>query len=321
MKNILKYIIAVFVGGLIFASCEKSRPVVYTGEKFVAFEDTLLTIAESSAKEDANGETQVIPSIATIRINRGTGDISKDLVVSFSVKAKYVSKDPNTGEEIEGADVPAGNFYLSSPSAVTIKAGEGFAFITVTAVDNDLTDGNKKLTFTIESTSDASFTLGYPGPDKKAKSMVLYIEDDDCPLNINDFVGTLKVKEFSGRIGAIREYLVTSTQVNPTTISITPFFNPTDPAVGLSGLCPNPLPVQLVLQPATKSVFIPTTPAFQYTCGSLAGQFRHAVDGTAIGLRQSKLNTCGRFMKISYIIQNLSNNALIEIVELGDYRK
>jgi hypothetical protein len=320
MKKIFQYISFAFVGGLLFASCEKSRPVVYTGEKFVAFEDTLLTIPESSAKEDANGETQAIPSIATIRINRGSGDISKDLVVSFSVKAKYVTTD-SSGNEVEQGDVPAGSFYLSSPSAVTIKAGEGFAFVTLTAVDNDITDGNKKLTFTLESASDASFTIGYPGPDKKAKSMVLYIEDDDCPLDINDFVGNLKVKEFSGRIGAIREYLLTSTLVNPTTISVTPFFYPTDAALGLASNCPVSSPVQIVFQPTTKSVFIPTQPAFQYTCGSLSGQFRHAVDGAALGLRPSQLNTCGKFMKISYGIQNLSNGGLIEVVELGDYRK
>jgi|GEM_PF-6234408 hypothetical protein len=318
MKKIFQYISFAFVGGLLFASCEKSRPVVYTGEKFVSFEDTLLTIPESSAKEDANGELQTIPSIATIRINRGTGDISKDLVVSYSVKAKYVTTD-TLGNEVILGDVPEGNFYLSSPGAVTIKAGEGFAFITVTAVDNDLTDGNKKLTFTIESTSDASFTIGYPGPDKKAKSMDLYIEDDDCPLDINDFVGTLKVKEFSVRLGTTREYLVTSTQVNPTTIALTPFFDPA--GTDLASNCPSPFPVQLVLQPATKGVFIPTQPAFQYTCGSLTGQNRHAVDGAALGLRPSKLNTCGKFMKISYGIQNLSNGGLIEIVELGDYRK
>ncbi len=318
MKKIFQYISLAFVGGVLFASCEKSRPVVYTGEKFVSFEDTLLTIPESNAKEDANGEVQTIPSIATIRINRATGDISKDLVVSYSVKAKYVTTDI-LGNEVILGDVPEGNFYLSSPGAVTIKAGEGFAFITVTAVDNDLTDGNKKLTFTIESTSDASFTIGYPGPDKKAKSMDLYIEDDDCPLDINDFVGTLKVKEYSARLQTVREYLVTSTQVNPTTIALTPFFDPA--STDLSALCPNPIPVQLVLQPATKSVFIPTQPAFQYTCGSIAGQFRHAVDGAALGLKPSKLNTCGKFMKISYVIQNINTSGLLEIVELGDYRK
>lgn len=314
MKKVFRHISLVFVGGLFLASCEKSRPVVYTGEKFVAFEDTLLTIPESREKTDANGETQPIPSIATIRINRATGDISKDLVVSYSVKAKYVDKDGN-----ELGDVPSGNFYLSSPTSVTIKAGEGFAFITITAVDNNDPDGDKKITITLESTSDASFTLGYPGPDKKAKSTVLLIEDDDCPLDINQFVGNLKVKEFSARLGTLREYLVTSTQVNANTIALTPFFNPN--GTDLSSLCPSSFPVQLVLQPSSKSVFIPTQPAFQYTCGSIAGQIRHAQDGTVIGLKASKLNTCAGFMKISYVIRNLSSGGLLEIVELGDYRK
>lgn len=181
MKNILKYISVAFVGGLILASCEKSRPVVYTGEKFVAFEDTLIKVDESSTKEDANGSTQVIPTIVTVRINRGTGDISKDLVVSYSVKAKYVKEDDD-GNEIELGDVPEGNFYLSSPSSVVIKAGEGFAFITITAVDNDILDGDKKITITLNSVSDNSYKLGYPGPNSKAKKIDVYLLDDECGL-------------------------------------------------------------------------------------------------------------------------------------------
>lgn len=323
MKKIL-YSIIFLASSLAFMACEKSAPVVYTGEKFVHFQDTLLNISESSAKEDANGTLQDVPSIVTIRINRATTDISKELVVAFSVKAKYVAIDtvtgsPTFGEEIELGDVPQTAYYLSSSSAVTIKAGEAFAFITVTAVNNDITDGNKKLTFTIESASDASFTLGYPGPAKKAKSMDLYINDDDCPLDINDFVGTLRVREFSARLGEIRSYNVTSTQVGPSSISLFPFFDPASTDLASNG--PNPIPVTVVLNEATKSAFIPTQPAFQYTVGSLAGQFRHAVDGAALGLAPSQLSTCDKTLKLSYVIQNISSGGLIEIVELGEYKK
>lgn len=312
------------VASLLFMACEKSAPVVYTGEKFVHFQDTLLTISESAVKEDANGETQQIPSIVTLRINRATTDISKELVVAFNVKAKYVAIDtvsgsPTEGQEIEVGDVPSTEYFLSSPSAVTIKAGEAFAFVTVTAKNNDITDGNKKLTFTLESTSDASFTLGYPGPDKKAQSMVLYINDDDCPLDINDFVGTLKVSEFSARLGEVRNYTVTSTQAGPSSISLTPFFDPMN--TDLVAFAPNPIPVTVEFNETAKSAFIPTQPAFQYTAGSLAGQFRHAGDGTLVGLLPSQLNTCDKTLKLSYIIFNISSGGLIEYVELGEYKK
>ncbi|GAB4123212.1 MAG: hypothetical protein OHK0045_13000 [Raineya sp.] len=323
MKKLL-YTLTFLASSVFFMACEKSAPVVYTGEKFVHFQDTLLSITEGSAKEDANGTLQIIPSIVTLRINRATTDISKELVVSFSVKAKYVAIDtvtgsPTNGEEIELGDVPATDYFLSSPTAVTIKAGEAFAFVTLTAKDNNITDGNKKLTFTLESTSDASFTLGYPGPAKKAKSMVVYINDDDCPLDINDFVGTLKVKEFSARLGDVRNYTITSTQVGPSSISVIPFFDPMGTDLAPNG--PNPIPVTINLNEATKSAFIPTQPAFQYTAGSLAGAFRHAVDGGSVGLAPSQLNTCEKTLYLSYIIQNISSGGILEIVELGEYKK
>jgi len=323
MKNI-RYMFVILAGVLFLASCEKSAPVTYTGNNFVHFQDSLLNISESSAKEDANGALQEIPSIATIRINRATSDISKDLVVAFTIKAKYVMIDtakdsPTFEEEIELGDVPQGKFYLSSPSAVTIKAGEAFAFVTITAVNNDDVDGDKKLTFAIESASDASFTLGYPGPAKKNKEMALYIIDDDCPLNIADYVGTLTVKEFSLRLGDVREYNVTSTQAGPNSLVLTPFFDPANTDLAANG--PVPQPVTITLNAATKSIFIPTQPAFQYTVGALAGQFRHAVDGTTLGLKPSQLNTCGKVMNISYGIVNTASGGLIEAVELGEYKK
>ena len=320
MKNI-KYIFLI-LAGYIFVSCEKSAPVLYTGEKFVHFQDTLLTISESSSKEDANGSLDKVPSIATIRINRATSDISKELVVAFSVKAKYVAIDtavgsPTEGQEIELGDVPSSAYFLSSASAVTIKSGESFAFVTITAVDNDVTDGNKKLTFTLESTSDASFTIGYPGPAKKAKSMDLYISDDDCPLVIDDFVGTLRVREFSNRLGDIRSYNVTSTQVGPSSIALVPFFDPMNTDVAV--LTPIPIPVVVNLNEATKSAFIPTQPAFQYAPPD--NRIRHAADGTLIGLAPSQLSTCDKTLKLSYVILNLSTGGLLEIVELGEYKK
>jgi hypothetical protein len=318
MKKII-YTFLIFLGTFSFYSCEKSRPIVYTEKNFVHFQDTLINISESSVKEDANGTVENIPSMVTIRINRATSDISKDLVVGFSVKAKYVKEDSLTGNEVEVGDVPQGRYYLSSPSAITIKAGEAFAFITLTAVNNEDVDGDKKITLSLESTSDASFNLGYPGSSAKNKKLDLYIIDDDCPLKIDDFVGTLKVKEFSARAGDVREYTVVSTQTGPNTISIVPFFDPAGTDLASNG--PNPVPVTLTLNASSKSVFIATQPAFQYTTGTLAGQFRHAVDGTVVGVKPSQLNTCGKVMRISYGIQNISSGGVLEIVELGEYKK
>lgn len=271
------------LAGIFLFACEKSEPVLYTGENFVHFEDTLMSISESSAKEDANGELQQVPSIATIRINRATTDISKELVVSFSVKAKYVATDtvtgsPTQGQEIEIGDVPEGNFFLSSPSAVTIKAGEAFAFVTLTAVDNDITDGDKKITFTIESASDASFTLGYPGPAKKAKSMDLYISDDDCPYDEALFLGNVKITDSDGFGTGEPTYETTIVASAPNVLEIKDFFkysriDPTFPQVSAF----------LTLVPATGSCLFLDQP---FTGPGLNSTLRLVSDAPG------KINTC-----------------------------
>lgn len=304
-KNI--YMFFILAGAIIFASCEKSRPVTYTGDNFVHFQDSLVSIAESSAKEDANGNVQSIPSLATIRINRATTDISKDLVVSFSLTAKFVRTDtaqasPTFGEEIEVGDVPQGKFYLSSPSNITIKAGEAFAFLTVTAVNNDDVDGNKKLTLSLESTSDASFGLGYPGPDKKNKSAVLYIVDDDCPLDITKFVGTLKVEDNAVASPPLENsYNVTSTQISPNSISITGLF---DPATRYPTPTPCPAPVVIVFNTATKDVILsPATQPAYYRAGTCPSTTQPRVvflDSAT----PSKINTCDGSFTLNYFVQN-----------------
>lgn len=317
MKN-LKYIF-LLLAGYIFVSCEKSAPVLYTGEKFVHFEDTLLNINESAAKEDANGDVQPIPAMATIRINRATTDISKELVVSYSVKAKYVAIDtvtgsPTNGEEIELGDVPANAYFLSSPSAVTIKAGEAFAFITLTAIDNDVTDGNKKITITIDAISDASFTIGYPGPDKKAKSIDIYINDDDCPLDINDFVGTLRIvdKSLAGVEPINGNYNVTSVQLSPNSIAVTNLY---DPLSRFPSPTPCPAPVTIVFNTATKDVIL--SPAVQdayYRAGTCPGTANPRVVYLDPAF-PSKLNTCDKSFTLNYYVRNPSAAGPFDFVE------
>ncbi|KOY85316.1 hypothetical protein AD998_03330 [bacterium 336/3] len=308
---------AILTGAILFASCEKSRPVTYTGNNFVHFQDSLVSVSESSAKEDANGNIQSIPSLATIRINRATSDISKDLVVSFSITAKYVKIDtltgsPTNGEEIEVGDVPQGQFYLSSPSNITIKAGEAFAFLTVTAVNNDDVDGNKKLTITLESTSDASFSLGYPGPDKKNKSNVLYIVDDDCPLDISKFVGTLKVEDNAvGSPPLANTYNVTSTQISTNSIAITGLF---DPATRYPTPTPCPAPVVIVFNTATKDVlFTPATQNAYYRAGTCPSTTQPRVVFLDAAV-PSKINTCDGSFTLNYFVQNPAAASPFDVV-------
>jgi hypothetical protein len=318
MKKI-KFLYTILAGALMMTSCEKSAPVLYNGGAFVHFQEESLAISESlDAKDDANGQQALFPSAAIVRINRATSDLSKDLVVNLNVSGRYIGLDDD-GNEIDLGAIPTEGVYsLSSPNSITIKAGEAFAFLTVTAIDNVDRDFDKRLTITIQNTSDASLGIGYPGPDKKGASIVVTILDDDCPFVIADYVGTLKVKEYSLRLEEVREYTVTSTQSGPTSLNLTPFFNPAGVS-GIAQLNPIPSPVTININPVSKSISIPTQVAFAYD--SITGPKRHVIDGTLLGRKPSRLSTCGKVMNISYAIVNLTTSGILEIVELGEYKK
>ncbi len=74
---------------------------------------------------------------------------------------------------VEGEDytLPVGN--------LVIPAGESSAMVTLLAsvIDNDLPEGNKSLTFTIESPE--GVTAGFPGPDGNRKTITVNIVEDD----------------------------------------------------------------------------------------------------------------------------------------------
>jgi hypothetical protein len=302
MKKI-KFLYTILAGALMMTSCEKSAPVLYNGGAFVHFQEESLTISESlDAKNDANGQQALFPSAAIVRINRATSDLSKDLVVNFNVSGRYIGLDGDGNEIDLGAIPTAGVYSLSSPNSITIKAGEAFAFLTVTAIDNVDRDFDKKLTITIQNTSDASLGIGYPGPDKKGASIVVTILDDDCPLVIGDYVGTLKVVDKAAVSDPTdHTYNVTSVQTGPNSIRITNLF---DPATRYPSPTPCPAPVDIVFNLTTKDVILtPATQVAYYRAGTCPGTSNPRVVFLDVA-KPSKINTCGRSFTLNYYVQN-----------------
>lgn len=173
----------------------------YKGSNFVAFGGTedALTVSES-----AGGTPQTID----VEVMRGTGNLSQAITITYTVSAKFVDSGndaPNTFTIIGAAE----------PNKVTIPIDRASAIIRLRTVDNNGSDGAKRVTFTITSASDESLSLGYPGPDGLKKSIDVIIQDDDCAFEIDNFLGNYSAKEVG--FGA---YDVKMTQDNEVTNGI-----------------------------------------------------------------------------------------------------
>lgn len=169
MKNtIITRIAFLVVTLLLFTKCEEQKNIILdVGDGFVQFESSAVDIVENSAT----------PVTATVLFG---GDLSKNtdgITVNFEVIS-----DDNTRYTVS----PAGG-------SVTIPAGESSADITITPVDNVLVDGNAEVTVKLLDTS--SLPVGIGGENTNFNELVITIVDNDCPVAINDFVGTYSVSE------------------------------------------------------------------------------------------------------------------------------
>ena len=174
MKKINNKFLLLFylVIALVFTSCEQQENVMYTSEKgFVQF-----ATASSSAIE--NNETATVISVL------------------FGGKASQNTSGITVNFEVTSSDATR---YAISPAngTVEIPAGEVSAEITFTPINNLLVDGNVDIVISLSNTSSVPVGLGGEGINFSAFEMTLV--DDDCPIAINDWVGTYTVFEnFTG---------------------------------------------------------------------------------------------------------------------------
>ncbi|NER11744.1 hypothetical protein SAMN06265375_1057 [Muriicola jejuensis] len=162
MKKYISLIVLAFVA---LTSCEEDLLVYDTPDGFIQ-----LSAESGSITEDA--ATSIVTQVL---LGRGTNE--SGVTVSFSV----TSSDPSR--------------YVVSPSTGTIDipAGEFSADIEITPIDNFAADGD--LDVVIELSSGNSLPIGIGGEGGFNTTRTITIIDNDCPVDINAFVGTFTVFE------------------------------------------------------------------------------------------------------------------------------
>jgi len=84
--------------------------------------------------------------------------------------------------------------YTISPSngVLRIEPGKFVAYIEVTPINNDLIESDVVLDF---SFGDNAVSIGLAGENRENKTTKLTIIEDDCPFDVNEFVGTYQALE------------------------------------------------------------------------------------------------------------------------------
>jgi len=166
MKNIIKILFLSFV--FVFTSCEEEENVsLAVGEGFIQFAKTSANLPEESSS----------PTTVTVVYGGSAEQNTNGITVDFEVTSSDNSR------------------YTVSPSggSVTIPAGQVSADITITPVDNFDVDGNVDVTVKLSTSSSKPIGLG--GENVRFNEFVVTLIDNDCPININAFVGTYSVSE------------------------------------------------------------------------------------------------------------------------------
>ena len=174
MKNLIKIFTLSLV--LAFASCgEEENITLDIGDGFVQFAGSSASVQENS-----------------------TDPISVEVLYGGSLASN--TNGINVNFTLEGAD--ASRFTVTPANGtIQIPAGQASASITVLPIDNYVVDGN--LNFSITLAADGDKPVGIGGEGINNSTFDLTIVDNDCPVDINGFVGTYTVFEnFTGGTNA-----------------------------------------------------------------------------------------------------------------------
>ncbi len=166
MKNYIKRLFIVACGSILLTGCGDAEEVIFeTPEGF-------LQMVSSSGSVQENSTSEIISTVVF-----GGPTTTSDITVNYTV----TSSDPSR--------------YTVSPASgtLTIPAGEFTADIAIQPIDNFDEDGNAPVTITLLPSS--SRPVGVGGEGNVSVSKVVTIIDNDCPIDIDSFVGTYTVAE------------------------------------------------------------------------------------------------------------------------------
>jgi hypothetical protein len=152
MKNNFKYLATVLVSLLFLTSCEEDL-LVYTPESSYAQLETSAAATMSESSIDGT----------TIKVVLG-GSNASGATFDFSV----------TGDSSRFSVTPA-------DGKIVFSAGSYEETITVTPLDNNVSDGNANLTISLTGEN-----IGVDGDGVDLTSIAVTIIDDDCPIIIDD---------------------------------------------------------------------------------------------------------------------------------------
>ena len=161
---------------LAFASCGETENITLDfGDGFVQFAGTSASIPENS-----------------------TDTLSVEVLYGGSIASNTNGIKVNF--TLEGAD--ASRFTITPANGtLQIPAGQASATISILPIDNNVAGGN--LDFSIILSEDNDKGVGIGGEGIKNTSYEVTIIDNDCPVDINGFVGTYSVSEnFTGGTNA-----------------------------------------------------------------------------------------------------------------------
>lgn len=159
-------IFSFLAAALLFVSCQDvETPDLGVDEQWLQF-------GESSYEVPENAANPLVVKIFYAADNNPNG-----VTVNYTV----TSSNPDRYE------------IVSQTGSVEIPAGEFSADILIDPVDNFSADGDAEITLELES--DSGIPLGIAGEGIYNQTALITIIDDDCPVDIESFVGTYAVDE------------------------------------------------------------------------------------------------------------------------------
>ncbi|MCD7971001.1 MAG: hypothetical protein LUF87_11690 [Alistipes sp.] len=172
----IKYLLILVASALIFQACEEEKIATFS-ESFVYFDTksgaaTTLTVIE--------GQSIVVDIVSS------APSFGADNTITFTVTPPVTEYPESAEYEIWDMN---GN-VLSAPYTVTVEKGVGIGSFKFHPVDNDIYDGTREFTLTIQSNT-SGFTNGVSEISKEAISIKIQVRDDDHPLE--RFVGERKL--------------------------------------------------------------------------------------------------------------------------------
>ena len=169
MKKINNKFLLIFsIVATLFISCGEQENILFgTSNGFIQFSGTTATVVENST------DPVVLNVIFGGDASQNTSGITVNFEVTSSDAARY-------------SVVPANG-------TLEIPAGQVSAEITLTPLDNLQVDGNVDITVALSNSS--SVPVGLGGQGLNFNMVAVTLVDDDCPISINDWVGTYSVDE------------------------------------------------------------------------------------------------------------------------------